>query len=143
MSNKLYELAVEGLFHQDALLDTFNELPSEIKEQILPKVIDKLKNVDDYKTQITILTQNVTNLEEKIKHYKGEIAHLNREVERLQAYYKGNTQPPRIPRPPNFPNFPSPDFPEPPVFNIKKGRESRVFTFDINDRPFELDNHFC
>ena len=78
MTERLYELAVDGLFQRDSILDDFSKLPLELQQQLMPKIIEKLQTVDEYKSVIYKLKKENLTLSNELRIYMEENSYLRR-----------------------------------------------------------------
>lgn len=50
----LYKLAIDALFLNGISCEEFRKLPEQLKYELIPYILEKLKKVDDIKTKETI-----------------------------------------------------------------------------------------
>ena len=79
----LFELAVDGLFKSGCSREQFVNLPREIKDNIIHKIIEKLEIIDKQQETIESLTKQIKDLNKNNTY-------LSSELDRLRAYYLSN-----------------------------------------------------
>lgn len=127
--DSLYELAVKGLLTNGCSQEQFKNLPPEIRENLIPEILKKLKLIDEQHDEIDKLNNKVNDLLNQVKELQLRNMYLNDELDRLRSYYSSNVNIRPRPRPYPDPNFP---FPEP-FLNKERSRETNNFTFNLED----------
>ena len=96
----LYKLAVEGIFSKDFSCEEFKKLPPEIQCDLIPFVLEKLKQMNTLIVKNKKLHREVERLNEHVEMLMNE----NERLHKLITSIKNNqSNPDRI--------FPNPKFP--------------------------------
>lgn len=129
--DSLYELAVKALLSDGCSVQQFNNLPPEIKNGLIPKIIENLSIIDNKQKTIDALNTRVNELIIKARTLENVNQRLEHELDRLRAHYSSNLMPrPRYPHPYN------PLGPEPilePRLNLSNSRHTGNFDFSNPD----------
>ncbi len=129
--DSLYELAVKGLMGSGCSVEQFNNLPSEIKTGLIPKIIEKLSIMDDNKKKLDDMNRQLDELIERVQSLRTENRTLRQDVKHLRAYYCSNLRPrhPYLPLPDLDPLL---DDPVEPELNRNRLRNTDNFSFKFD-----------
>lgn len=95
----LYKLAVEGIFNKDFSCEEFKKLPPEIQCDLIPFVLEKLKQINTLIDKNKELNREVQRLNQHVEMLMDE----NLRLHKLITSIKSNQNNPDI--------FPNPKFP--------------------------------